>query len=91
MRTTVSIDDRLLAEARRHARLSGRTLGQLVEAALRRELSRAEGPTERPPVPVFRGGCGPLPGVDFSSNRALAELLDDGEVVGSESGGGGLR
>jgi len=29
-------------------------------------------------LPVFRGGNGPRPGVDLTSNRALYELLDEG-------------
>jgi len=77
MRTTVSIDDELLAAARRRARERNQTLGQVVEAALRRELAtKAAEPGPR--VPVFRGGGGIRPGVDLTSNRALAELLDEG-------------
>lgn len=75
MRTTVAVDDHLLATAKRRARERGQTLGQVVEAALRREL--AEPPTSEPvEVPVFRGGQGPLPGVDLRSNRVLREALD---------------
>jgi hypothetical protein len=77
MRTTVAVDDHLLAAARRRARERGQTLGQIVEGALRRELAEpaAGEPVE---VPVFRGGDGPLPGVDLRSNRALREVLDRG-------------
>jgi hypothetical protein len=39
MRTTVSIDDELLAAAKRLARREGRTVGQVVEEALRRRLA----------------------------------------------------
>jgi len=75
MRTTVSVDDQLLAAARQEAARRGQTLGQLVEDALRRELSGTN--QEQPvPLPVFRGGTGVRPGVDVRSNRALAELLD---------------
>jgi hypothetical protein len=76
MRTTVAIDDNVLAAAKVRAREQRTTLGGLVETALRRELAG----TERPvmvPLPVFAAGTGPRPGVDFRSNRALAELLDD--------------
>lgn len=75
MRTTVSIDDELLAAARDEARRRGLTLGQFVEDSLRRQLA-APGGAELVPLPVFRGGTGPRPGVDLRSNRALAELLD---------------
>lgn len=76
MRTTVAIDDNLLKSARRRARRMGLTLGQLVEVALRRELSRESAPAERPPVPVFRGGTGLNPGVDAGSTRSLLDALD---------------
>lgn len=75
MRTTVAIDDNVLRAARARARERGATLGQLVEQALRRELSGSEAGTVVP-LPVFTSGTGPHPGVDLRSNRALAELLD---------------
>ncbi len=77
MRTTLAVNDNLLIAARRRARDRGQTLGQVVEDALRRELAA---PVEVEPVdvPVFRGGNGPLPGVDLTSNRALREALDQG-------------
>lgn len=81
MRTTVAIEDKLLQAARRHARRLGLTLGQLVEAALRRELSRSREPAPRPEIPVFRGGTGLRPGVDASSTRALMEVLDRGRDI----------
>jgi hypothetical protein len=77
MRTTVSISDELLDAARRRARETGQTLGAVVESALRRELSVDPPPTDRPTVPVFRGGSGPRPGLDLTSNAALHEALDD--------------
>ena len=78
MRTTVSISDELLVAAKRRAREDGQTLGQVVDAALRRELSPDQVPEVGPPVPTFRGGTGPRPGIDLSSNRALYEVLDEG-------------
>lgn len=77
MRTTLTIGDELLAAAKRRARLRGQTLGGLVEAALRRELALTDEPSDRVPVPVFKGGTGPRAGVDLTSNRALHELLDE--------------
>jgi hypothetical protein len=78
MRTTVAIDDELLAAARRLARQRNQTLGQTIEAALRRLLADCGEREPAPPVPVFTGGTGLRPGVDLSSNRAIHELLDDG-------------
>lgn len=81
MRTTIAVDDHLLTAAKRRARERGQTLGQVVEDALRRELTE---PSRRDPVevPVFRGGDGPLPGIDLRSNRAMREVLDrDAELT----------
>lgn len=77
MRTTVTISDELLLAAKRRARERGQTLGEVIDAALRRELAVPAQRGERPVVPVFHG-TGPQPGVDLTSNRALHEALDDG-------------
>ncbi|WP_300007909.1 hypothetical protein [Pseudonocardia sp.] len=77
MRTTVTISDELLEAARLRARERGVTLGAVIDAALRREFAASTRHTERPVVPVFRGGTGPRRGVDLTSNRALIEALDD--------------
>ena len=75
MRTTVNIDPELLAAARELAARTRRSLGEVVDDALR--LLLAERPTDRNPVrlPVF-GGSGLQPGVDLEDKDALAELLD---------------
>ena len=69
VRTTLAIDDRLLAAAKRRARARGLTLGQLVEEALRVELARASARAGRTAIPVFRGGNGVRPGIDLASNH----------------------
>jgi Arc/MetJ family transcription regulator len=78
MRTTLSISDELLAAAKQLARQRGQTLGEVVDAALRRELAIPAQRRERPVVPVFDGGTGPRPGLDLTSNRAMHEALDEG-------------
>lgn len=78
MRTTVNIADEILAAAKRRAQARGVSLGQVVEAALRRDLADPEATAVRPTVPVFAGGDGPRPGLDLTSNRALHEALDEG-------------
>jgi len=78
MRTTVAIADELLVAAKRLAARRGQTLGQVIDDALRRELAVPTQRGPRPPVPVFRGGTGPHPGIDLTSNRALHEALDEG-------------
>jgi hypothetical protein len=76
MRTTIGLDGNVLMAAKRRARQLGLTLGQLVEAALRRELARAPRPGDRPKVPVFERGTGLRPGIDATSTRELLEALD---------------
>jgi hypothetical protein len=78
MRTTLSISDELLTAAKRRAQERGQTLGEFVGMALQHELSDARPRGEAPPIPIFRGGTGPRPGIDLSSNRALLEALDEG-------------
>ncbi|MDX8153818.1 ribbon-helix-helix protein, CopG family [Patulibacter brassicae] len=82
MRTTISVDDELLAAAKRRARQQGRPIGRVIEDALRRELAVADGDDARVPVPVFRGGGGPQVGVDVTSNRSLREALDADRELG---------
>lgn len=81
MRTTVSIDDHLLAEAKERARERRQTLGQLVEDSLRRELGAPTHSEASPPIPVRRGGTGAQPGLDMTSNRAMWEFLDEGRPL----------
>ena len=77
MRTTLALDDALLAAAKRRAAQQGQTLGQVVNDALRRELTRVDD-LAGPPIPVVTRGSGPAPGLDLTSNRALADYLDEG-------------
>lgn len=85
MRTTVAIDDHLLAAAKARARERGLTLGQYLEEALRRELSRRDDQPSAPapPIPVFTDGSGLRPGVDASSLRGLLAGLDEGVPIES--------
>ncbi|HEU5151856.1 MAG TPA: CopG family transcriptional regulator [Iamia sp.] len=77
MRTTVAIDDHLLARAKDRARERGTTLGKVIEDALRTELNGGRRQESGPPIRSFDGG-GFRPGLDLSSNRAIQELLDEG-------------
>ena len=45
MRTTVRLDDRLLADAKRYAAQSGRTLTSLIDEGLRDVLARRAAPS----------------------------------------------
>lgn len=78
MRTTLAIDDAVLAAAKERAAVLGLTLGQLAERALQRELAHRAEDDALVPLPVSRQTGGPRPGIDLTSNRALYEALDEG-------------
>ncbi len=74
-RTTVTFDDDLLAEAKQRAALTGRTLSELVQDALRASfLRRSAAWTPLTELPTSPGG--PRPGVDLNNNAALLELME---------------
>jgi hypothetical protein len=77
MRTTIKLDDAILAEAKTVAIDTNRTLAQLVEDYVREGLARRRAPKkQRTPLPT--GGSGGLmPGVDLDSNAALLDLMED--------------
>jgi len=77
MRTTLRLDEDLLARAKKLAIDTDRTLTQVVEDALRMALSRRGPALRRKSVKLHTcGGKGLQPGVDLSSNAALADLMD---------------
>jgi hypothetical protein len=80
MRTTVSIDDELLKQAKTVAASTGRTLSAVVEDALRLSLRRQPAPTARKPMslPTFPGR-GLQPGVDLDNNAALLDLMEESD------------
>ena len=81
MRTTVTLDDTLFRELKAHAAQSGRTMGAVIEDAVRVAFSvRETPPTTLPDLPTYGGG-GLLPGVDLASNAALRDLMDTAEGV----------
>lgn len=79
MRTTVSIDDALLARAKKSAAERGQTLGQFVEESVRFRLVAADPVALPVRLPVLTGGNGMRAGIDPASNRALYDALDDGD------------
>lgn len=78
MRTTLSIDDVLLARAKRRATEQGVTLGSFVEQALREHFSAPRVRGTVPAVPTYDGGEMKA-GIDPSSNRDLWDALDEAE------------
>lgn len=81
MRTTVDIDEAVLRRLKAEAARSGRTIGALVEDAVRALFdapSRQAGELE--PL-VTAGGSGVMPGVDITDLRSVREAMDDGESL----------
>jgi len=77
MRTTIRLDDDLLARAKRAAVERGTTLTALIEDALRRALAPEPTRTRRPvSLPTFRGD-GLQPGVDLDDTASLLDLMDE--------------
>ncbi len=78
MRTTVNIDEHLLREAKQLAARSGRSLGDVLDDALRALLLRPQhrGEGDAVTIPTF-GGSGLRPGVDLEDKESLAALLDE--------------
>jgi len=80
MRTTVTIDDHLLAEVKLIAARSHRTIGSVLEDALRRliadhEARRSESASYE--LPSYPTGGGLRPGVDLLDRDHLEGLMDD--------------
>ena len=73
MKTTLNIDDVVMARLRREAARSGRTMSELVETALRRLLATQSDVAALPPLPSFDGGRAL---VDVSDRDALYRLMD---------------
>ncbi len=74
MKTTLNVDDAVMAELRREAARQGRTMSEMVETALRLLLraQRKRG-APLPPLPTFHSG-GEL--VDIADRDALYEAME---------------
>jgi hypothetical protein len=76
MRTTVRLDDDLLAAAKQRAAADHTTLTSLIEDSLRQTLSlRPAPPSGRLAIRRF-GAAATLPGVDLDDSTALRDLMD---------------
>ncbi|HLM99811.1 MAG TPA: type II toxin-antitoxin system VapB family antitoxin [Bryobacteraceae bacterium] len=82
MRTTVRLDDPLLAEAKKYAADSGKTLTAVIEDSLRETLARRKHPVKRRKVrlPTFPGGR-LRPGVDLDDTSAILDLMESRNVA----------
>ena len=77
MRTTIRLPDHLLAEAKKLAAETGRTLTEVIEGALREVLARRKKARRRGPVKLTTvGGRGVQRGVDLDDSAALLDLME---------------
>ncbi len=79
MKTTLNLNDQLLADAKVLAAQQRTSLTRLIEEGLQLRLrARAASPKRgRIRLPVFKGQGGLVQGVNPLSNKALIEALDD--------------
>ncbi len=86
-RTTIRLDEHLLAEAKQYASRNRRTLTSVIEDALRALLVRgqsggkvanATAPKPRLRLPVSKETGGPLPGANIDSYSELLDLMEEG-------------
>ena len=74
MKTTLNIDDTVMARLRRESARSGRTMSELVETALRQLLQRRAAVPDLSPLPTFDSG-GAL--VDVADRDALYRVMEE--------------
>jgi hypothetical protein len=79
MKTTLDLNDRLLAEAKALAAQRRTSLTRVIEEGLQLRLRAQEAPLprRRARLPVCKGRGGLVAGVDARSNKALLEALGD--------------
>jgi len=73
MKTTLQIDDTVMAQLRREAARQGRTMSELVETALRNLFRSQKKPVNLPPLPVFHSG-GAF--VDVANRESLYQAME---------------
>jgi len=74
MKTTLNIDDTVMAQLKREAARQGRTMSELVETALRLFFQTRRKRPKLPPLPTFRGG---VEIVDIADRNALYDILNE--------------
>ena len=77
MRTTIRLEDSLLAEAKKIAAEKGATLTSVIENALRQSFAQQKRAASRGRVRFTTSGKGGLrPGVDLDDSAALFDLME---------------
>jgi metal-responsive CopG/Arc/MetJ family transcriptional regulator len=77
MRTTIQLDEHLLARIREVAAKSGRTMTAVIEDALRQSLESNKPRRRKEPVRLTTvKGKGLRPGVDLDDSASLLDLME---------------
>jgi hypothetical protein len=80
MKTTLDIDDALLAKAKAQSAREKKSLTCLIEEGLRLRLRKQDPQRakQRPrKLPIYKGHGGVAPGIDPTCNRAMLEAAGD--------------
>ena len=79
MKTTLDIQDNLLAHAKAAAAMQRTTLTRLIEEGLSMRLAAMEkkAPSRRVTLPVMSGKGGMRPGIDPTSNRSMLDAMEE--------------
>ena len=79
MKTTLDINDKLLANAKTLAAQQRTSLTRLIEEGLQLRLrsSRSTTRVSKRKIPVHKGSKGLVAGIDPTSNKAMLDAADD--------------
>ena len=88
MKTTLDINDVLLADAKVFAAQQRTSLTRLIEEGLQLRLraartARRVGKSKLPSIPVYRGKGGLRPGINSLSNKSMLDAADADADVNS--------
>ena len=76
MRTTVRLPPGLMAQVKKLAQETGRSMTQVIEDALRATVAAGRQPRRKTVTLVTATGDGLLPGVDLDDTSALLDRMD---------------
>ena len=76
MRTTINLDDHLLADLKQFAAKTGRTMTSIIEDAIRRAILPQKPAARKRIRLTVVDGRGPRPGVDLDDSASLVDLMD---------------
>lgn len=78
MRTTLQLNDELLAQAKRHAERTGKTLAAVIEDALRDALDKQPMPSTNTLIKLTTfSGRGLQPGIDLNNSADLLTRMEE--------------